>query len=622
MKAEREYIALSVLLLLLLLIVAAPAYPQSPDSSEQKSPPPHILIINSYHQGYAWSDNEIVGIKETLKKKVGKVELHIECLDSKNFPDNEHFAQLQALFAVKYRTHRPSVVIILDNPAFEFALTYRQQLFSGIPIVFAGLNDFTPTMLKKEKGVTGVVERQNFIGTIKLAQHLHPNLKEVVLLHDRTASGLASRREADEQLVALSASLKLTYLPDMTIAGINDILKKLQPGTIVLPFSYSRDKAGTVFNHAELARILSSNSPVPVYSTKEERLGYGILGGSLFGGKTHGAEAAELVVRILRGQNPDAIPVVTTPRSTPQFDYQQLQRFGIDPDRLPTGSEVINRPVNFYRQNPTPYNAAIAIVLILSAALGYVLYNNRRKIVAEEALVEAERGKARVLEAANREMEAFLYTISHDLQAPLRHITSYSDLIQEEYRDRLDEQGSYYLTRLKLASQKMSDLINDILSLSRIGKVELYRTPFDLGKLANDIFAGLQSQDSSRDVTLTVAADMKVDADRQLMTLALAHLISNAWKYTANTAHARILLGKEADTSRVIYFVRDNGVGFDMKYAEKLFAPFQRLHPDSEFEGGGVGLAMVQRIINRHGGQIWAESSPGEGATFFFTLQP
>jgi signal transduction histidine kinase len=611
-----------LLILLLLLTAASVTSAQGPVSSAPKASPPTILIINSYHDGYSWSDNETDGIIETLRKSGEKTELHLEYLDSKNFPKNEHFEELAALFAAKYIKNRPSLIITLDNPAFEFALKYRQKLFSGIPLVFAGLNDYEPGILVGEKSITGIVEKQDIVGTIKLAQILQPGLKKVVMLHDSTSSGRASRKDAEEQLYTFASSLQFSYLPEMTIDEITATLKKLEPGTIVLPFSYSRDKAGRVFTHSELAQILSENSPVPVYGTKEERLGYGIIGGSLLAGKSHGAEAADLVTRILHGENPDSIAVITAPRSRLLFDYRQLKRFGIKPDNLPSGSEIINRPTSFYQQNPIAYKSAITIILFLAASLGFVLYTNKRKIRAEEALVESERGKSRVLEAANREMESFLYTISHDLQAPLRHITSYSDILLEEYHDRLDVQGSLYLDRLKLASQKMIVLINDILSLSRIAKVEMYRTPFDLGKLATDIFAGLQGLEDSRSITMSVSGDMKVNADRKLLTLALDHLVGNAWKYSAKALQGVIHVGSLTDDGRVIYFIKDNGVGFDMQYAEKLFAPFQRLHADSEFEGAGVGLATVQRVINRHGGEIWAESKPGEGATFFFTLGP
>jgi len=601
------------LLILFLLIVSAPlSHAQIAASADSKTFLPQILILNSYHQGYTWSDNEITGIIETLHKSGIETEIQIEHLDSKHFPQNALSEQLLKLYAFKYAAKKPDIVIALDNPAFGFA----------VKCLFAGLNDYAPEMLLGEKGVTGVVEKQDFVGTVKLALLLQPDLKEIVMLHDFTSSGLASRKEAEEQFTSLASSVKLSYLPEMTIDEIVATVKKLKPGTVVLPFSFSRDKAGKVLTHSELAKILSESSPVPVYGTKEERLGYGIIGGSLLGGINHGAQAAELVVRILRGENPDSIPVIKEPRSRFSFDYQQLKKFRISPDKLPPDSEIINRPESFYQQHATVINVSFTIILVLAASLAIVIIANRRKIAAEEALIESERGKARVLEAANREMESFLYTISHDLQAPLRHITSYSEILLDEYREKLDEQGVRYLSRLKQASTKMCGLINDILSLSRIAKAEIYRTPCDVGKLAKDVFDELQAVESSRAVVLTVSTAMKANADRSLLTLALDHLVGNAWKYTAKNPQGEIYVGSKNDAGRVIFYIKDNGVGFDMQYAEKLFAPFQRLHADSEFEGTGVGLATVQRIINRHGGQIWAESAPGEGTTFFFTLEP
>ncbi len=612
------------MLLLLLLVLAgsdAAAF-AIPSPTDVSSPPQSILVISSYHHGYTWADRELDGIFETFAKSGLKPDIHVEFMDSKYFPKNEHFEQLRALFAVKYQKSKPALVITLDNPAFEFAILYRQKLFSGIPIVFAGLNDYEPAMLKGETGITGIVEKQDIIGTVNLAKAVQPELKEVVILHDFTSSGLASRKEAEEQLAPLASSVKFRYLPDMSIDEVSATLKELKPGSIVVPVSYSRDKSGRVFTHSELTEIISKSSAVPVYGTKEERLGYGIIGGSLLEGKTHGALGAGLAVRILHGEKSDAIPVVTEPQSRLMFDYRLLKRFKINPDRLPSGSELINNPPGIYSQHAVIINVAGTIILLLSVSLGFVLLANRRRIKAEADLVESERGKSRVLEAANREMESFCYAVSHDLQAPLRHIQSFSNIIVEECGSALGDQGLQYLERLQSASIRMGELINDLLILSQISKADINRTRFDLGELAMVVFDELLVHENSRDVQMTADKGINVYADRKLVRVILDNIVGNAWKYTSKTPAAKIHLGSRVEDGLVTYFIRDNGAGFDMQYAEKLFAPFQRLHTESEFEGNGVGLATVQRIINRHGGQIWADSRPGEGATFFFTLQP
>lgn len=613
---------LAFLTTILLFISVSPVNAQPQTVSPAVFSPLRILVLNSYHPGYTWSDREMDGVTNSLSKSGISHELHVEYLDAKFFPKLEHFERLHSLFAEKYRKNRPDLIITLDNPAFEFAILYRKKLFNNIPVIFGGLNDFTPAMLAGETGVTGVVERQDFIGTVKLARLLQPQLKEVVILHDFTSSGLVSRQEAGEQLAPLSSSIKFRYLPEMTIDEVVSSLKGLKPGTIVLPFSFSRDKSGRVFTHSELSEILGKNSPVPVYATKEERLGFGVIGGNLMEGKTHGSQVAGLAVRILNGELPDSIPIVLKPASKPMLDYQVMEKFGIKPSSLPVGTETVNTPQSFYSQHSLVTNIAAAIILLLAGSLAMVTLANRRRIKAEEALIESERGKTRSLEAANIEMESFCYAVSHDLQAPLRHIHSFSTILEEDYASSLDEQGLHCLQRLKSASIRMGDLISDLLTLSQISKAEVARTEFSLSDLAMEVIDDFLIHESSRSITLTVDKPMILIADRKLVRVILDNLIGNAWKYTSKTADAIIHLGAQNMDGRTVYFIRDNGAGFDMQYAEKLFAPFQRLHSDNEFEGNGIGLATVQRVIIRHGGQIWGESALGKGATFFFTLQP
>ncbi|NJD89967.1 MAG: GHKL domain-containing protein [Geobacter sp.] len=593
-----------------------------PALAEERTGSPSVLILDSYHHSYTWSDRELDGIIETLSASGLKPEIHVEFMDSKNFPKNEHFEQLSALFAVKYGKNRPSIIIVLDNPAFEFAISYRKALFNNIPIVFAGLNDYEPAMLKGETAVTGVVEKQDLIGTVKLAQLIQPDLKEVVVLHDFTSSGLASRKEAEEQFVTLSGGIKFRYLPDMPIEKIVATIKELKPGTALLPFSYSRDFDGKIFTHAELTKLLGDNSAVPVYGTKVERLGYGIIGGNLLEGKSHGAQGAALAVRILRGEQASAIPVIAEPKSSTMFDYNYLKKFRIKLDSLPPDSTIINRPPGLYKEHALVINISGGIILLLSGSLAFIIYFNRKRLAAEEALIMAERGKTRLLEAANSEMESFCYAVSHDLQAPLRHINSFCTILGDEYGDRLDGEGNGYLERMKAATVRMGNLIRDLLMLSQVARGELSRQEFDLGVVARTVFDELQQHDKDRMVKITIDKGMTVAADLKLVRVALDNLLSNAWKYTSKRADAAIHLGFRDEDGQRIFFVADNGAGFDMQYAEKLFAPFQRLHSESEYEGSGVGLATVQRIVNRHGGQIRAEGAPDGGATFFFTLQP
>jgi PAS domain S-box-containing protein len=237
-----------------------------------------------------------------------------------------------------------------------------------------------------------------------------------------------------------------------------------------------------------------------------------------------------------------------------------------------------------------------------------------------EELEGRVRWRTAQLEAFNSELEAFSYSVSHDLRAPLRAIEGFSQILLEDYEDKLDEEGKLYLRRTKNASQRMGHLIDDLLNLSRMTRSEMRRESVDLSALINAVVEELRGTWPEHDVDVVVEEGLVANADESLLRVALQNLIGNAWKFTRDQPDPRIEFGMLEHEDAPAYFVLDNGVGFDMAYADKLFGAFQRLHSTGEFEGTGIGLATVQRIIHRHGGRVWAEGQTGKGATFFFTL--
>jgi light-regulated signal transduction histidine kinase (bacteriophytochrome) len=224
------------------------------------------------------------------------------------------------------------------------------------------------------------------------------------------------------------------------------------------------------------------------------------------------------------------------------------------------------------------------------------------------------------LATVNRELEAFSYSVSHDLRAPLRAIDGFSKALLDEYGEKLDPQACQYLDRVRTGSQKMSGLIDDLIDLSRINRITLRKEPISLTELGRGVIADLQDRDPLRKVTIEIADGLSACGDARLITIVLVNLLGNAWKYSAKCPEAHIAFGQRSEGNETAFYVRDNGAGFNMAYADKLFAPFQRLHQNSEFEGTGIGLATVQRIVSRHGGRIWAEAAVDQGATFYFTL--
>jgi light-regulated signal transduction histidine kinase (bacteriophytochrome) len=247
-----------------------------------------------------------------------------------------------------------------------------------------------------------------------------------------------------------------------------------------------------------------------------------------------------------------------------------------------------------------------------------VTEEQNRQLNAE--LEQRVRNRTAQLETANREMEAFSYSVSHDLRAPLRTLEGFSAILLTDYHDSLDAQGQHYLTRIQEAAQRMAQLIEDMLNLSRIGRRPMNRSRIDLSAVTRQIIDEMKTQLSDRVVEFEIQPDLVIQADDHLMKIVMQNLLGNAVKFTTRQKQAHIQVGMLVINGIRTYFVRDNGAGFDMAYVDKLFSPFQRLHKSSEYPGTGIGLTIVQRIIARHGGRVWPEAAIDQGATFYFTL--
>ncbi len=260
------------------------------------------------------------------------------------------------------------------------------------------------------------------------------------------------------------------------------------------------------------------------------------------------------------------------------------------------------------------------LVLVSGIAVSLVLFATTLMLVRSRIVAERASGELR---DANRELEAFTYSVSHDLRAPLRSIDGFSQILLEDYSDKLDKEGEEHLGRVRAASQRMGRLIDDLLGLSRVTRGTLRRETVDLSALAADIAEDLEGSQPERRVEFVIAKGLFAEGDSGLLRVALENLLGNAWKFTGDEPEATIEFGYGAHrgSRTAAYYVRDSGAGFDMAYADKLFGVFQRLHSEKDFEGTGVGLATVWRVIGRHGGRVWAEGEVGKGATFYFTLR-
>jgi PAS domain S-box-containing protein len=273
-----------------------------------------------------------------------------------------------------------------------------------------------------------------------------------------------------------------------------------------------------------------------------------------------------------------------------------------------------------YSEKPDPFiDEEVKMLTELASDLAHgitVLWLRQAREKMEDQLA----ARARELAAANKDLESFAYSVSHDLRAPLRAMHSFSGMLMEDYHDKLDETGRDYLNRIGAGATKMSALIDDIMSLSQISRQEMEPGEVNLSEIVAGILHDLQQSQPQRMVEIVIAPGVRTSADARLIRVALTNLLQNAWKYTGKKEHARIEFGLKQSPKGIAYFVRDNGAGFDMRHASRLFAAFVRLHAEKDFSGTGIGLAIVNRVIARHGGKVWAESKPDEGACFWFSL--
>jgi signal transduction histidine kinase len=285
-------------------------------------------------------------------------------------------------------------------------------------------------------------------------------------------------------------------------------------------------------------------------------------------------------------------------------------------------ARIVSRDKNYaVRVTPTNRGDELSVLIgTFNDMLSQIQERDTALQQAHDQLEERVAERTRELAATNKELEAFAYSVSHDLRAPLRAIDGFSQALIEDYSDRLDIAGQAQLERVRRAAQRMSRLIDDILNLSRVTRSPIHREPLDLSAIARSIAEELRQAEPARHVEFAIQDGLTATGDSPLLRAALENLLRNSWKYTSGHASAKIEFGRIQTTGKSTFFVRDDGAGFDPRYADRLFGAFQRLHKEVEFSGTGIGLATVQRIIHKHGGEIWAEGAVEKGATFYFTL--
>ncbi|HLP16028.1 MAG TPA: ATP-binding protein [Bacteroidota bacterium] len=591
---------------------------------------PCVLILNSYHTGYSWSDAETRGICSVLKKQYPSLSPAIEYLDCKHFATMKHFEKQKDLLVEKYGDGYFSLVIVMDNPALEFAVKYRAELFSSTPIVFCGINGYEPSMLQGQKNIAGILEDFDVEGTTRLMMNCHPEATDYVILHDWTVTGILARTKADEVFRSIDHTIKLHFIADQNAQAIIDTVRHLTPGTVILLLPFTRDKAGRVFDLDEFAAMLSKNSPVPIYSVHEAQLGSGIVGGSLIGGESHGRQAGQMAVNILSGRSCDSMSITGDMSFTAGFDNAQLIRFGIPLSLLPESAVIINRPESFYTRNKELVIKAVVIFVTLIVLILILSVNIIRRKRAEHALRESARtlveSERQLLQSQKLEgIGRLAGGIAHDFNNLLAMVLGSAELL----RKRLDGQPALHkhIDRIIEASERGTSISRQLLIFSRPDQAEF--KPISLTQIItglvemlhhflpksiviiysggcgkNDMINGDAGQIHQALLNLAINAR---DAMKNRGTLGIrqtrvdAAFITQRFKHDASGAYAAVSMS-------------DTGTGMDAATLGKIFEPFFSTKPQGK--GTGLGLSIVHGIVKNHQAFIDIDSAVGRGTTF------
>ena len=588
-----------------------------------------VLVLNSYRTGYAWTDDQVRGIRSVLSNQPYPVELYVEYMDSARRPEQNHLEALQAFYASKYRDRPIDLVLSTDDAALQFLLKKHQALFGRSPLVFCGVNNTELAAQVSRESITGIIEVFASEELLHLALRLHPGTRGVYVVTDNSVSA-ANSRDVYARAASSIHGLQFSFLDGrfLTLDEITASLQNLPSQSLVILSHFNQDRTGSYFQSKLALRRIAEASTAPVYSPSVSEIGQGIIAGSRNGGFEHGVRAANLAVRILNGESPERIPFEVDRENYFLFDFAQMRRWGVQESQLPANATIVNQPLDFYAAYRGVIWGGAAFIALegLVIALLYINVRMRKRAQAKIRTLNAEledrvQARTRQLELTNRELEAFSYSVSHDLSAPLRNISGFIQLLRKRSNGALDERSERYLVTIMDEAQRLGTLIESLLDFSRLGRAELQKTHIDLNRLVAEVQEQFLLETQGRSIEWQIESLPEVLGDWNLLKQVFANFLSNAIKYTRTRQRATISVGCQSGNSKeVVLFVRDNGVGFNMKHSSKLFGVFQRLHSVKDFEGTGVGLANVQRIIQRHGGRVWVEAEENQGAAFFCSL--
>ena len=624
MLSEGSQRSSSLLLLIMVcagLLFLAPAVCAQTPAKTKRS----VLILHWYGKDFPGN----VEFEESFKRAVnGPVDYFTEYLEEDRFPGKDHARLLHDYFRQKYANRHIDVVVAVTDAPLKFLLDYRNDLFPRSAIVFLAIKPPATEVRSTGPGMTGIVPVSTYKQTVDLALNLHPEAEQLFVVSGTPEHDKRLETIARNELRGYEDQITINYLTDLSTEELIAKTRSLPARSIILyAWQQSRDAQGQFVETWNILGSLSPAASAPIYGMGSANVGRGIVGGYVSGAEGNGKRMGEMVQRILNGERAQDIPVESAPAG-PMFDWRQLRRWNISERSLPPGSIVRFTELSFWEQYKWRIIGVVSLLLLQSSFITVLLVERSRRRRARQALdqLNAElesriEMRTAELNAKSRELETFAYSVAHDLKAPLRGIDGFSQLLLDDYASRLDDEGRYFLQTIQSATDEMNQLIDDILAYSRLERRELKTDRIELAPMIASLVEEKRRETAERPVDFKIDVNgATVRADASGLAQSLRNYVDNAIKFTGKVSEPCIEIGSKENGKSCLLWVRDNGIGFDMKYHDRIFDIFQRLNLAEDYPGTGIGLAIVRKAMERMGGRAWAKSEPGQGATFYLEI--
>ncbi len=588
-----------------------------------------VVVLYWYDKNYAGHVRWDNGFKSALwPLNDHSIEYYPEYLEANRFPGEIQSQVLRDYLKQKYADRKVDVVVAQSDVSLDFLTKYKDDLFPNTPVVFYLATRPAAATLISRGNMTGVVVFGGFKKTVDAALTIHPQTEQLFVISGSLERDKRFERVAHTELEGLEAQIKINYLTDLSPSELRNTVARLPERSLVLyVWQQVYDEEGKLVETADVLSSIAPVTPVPIYAMSSPLIGRGVVGGYVYTPEAGAARVAEMVRRIAGGEPVENITIENV-HTIPMFDWRELQRWQISENKLPPGSIVQFRELTLWQAHKWRIVAVVSLLLLQTSFIAVLLIERKRRRRVKEALARLNAeletridARTAALNAKSRELESFAYSVAHDLKAPLRGIDGYSRMLLEQYSSDLDHDGRTFLQTIQSSTEEMNRLIDDLLAYSRLERRELKTDRLELGPIVRALVAEKQREDTGRLIDFVVNVNGEtVQGDASGLAQALRNYLDNAIKFTGKTPAPRIEVGSEEGEQSCLLWVRDNGIGFDMKDRDRIFDIFQRLDVPDDYPGTGIGLAIVRKAMERMGGRAWAESKPGEGATFFLEI--